>query len=753
MDEVGKHFMEGPMEENQSLTLSGSVEEVIFTNFENGYAVCELALDPSDELVVITGILPYVARGDLLTVHGNWVKNPKYGKQFKVETYEKDLPVGQTAILRYLSLGNIKGIGKKTAQRIVDKFGDETFDVMENHPDWLSDIPGITRKRALAIADEFRQKAGIRGAMLFFRDFFGSALIVRIYEKYHGAAVDIAKHTPYRFCEEIPGIGFEKADRMAMQLGFGKDDLFRVCSGVLFVLSERAAQDGHLCLLRAELTSRASALLEVGEETVARAIDQLLTEKRLVSVKQNGGDFLYERENYEDECYIAEKLLLISALCPVFDTTNIQSLIEREESMSGIKYAGLQRRAIVSALENGVMLLTGGPGTGKTTVVRALLHIFTDMDLRVSLCAPTGRAAKRLSESTSHEARTIHRLLVYGRDEHGVLTFGRNEHNLLESDVIIADEASMIDNILMSALLRATKPGARIILIGDADQLPSVGAGDVLRDLIASECFATIRLTEIFRQAAESLIVTNAHAINRGEMPRLDAKDKDFFFLPRKTDEQIVETVRDLVKTRLPRTYGELAVAGTQILCPSRKGGAGTESFNFVLQDALNPPSPEKREYKFRDTIFREGDRVMQIKNDYELEWTRDDGSTGHGIFNGDVGTVLSIDRVREKMEVRFDDRTVQYDLSLLENLVLAYAITVHKSQGSEYPIVILPLGSAPAMLLFRNLLYTAVTRAQTMVILVGRAEVVETMIRNHHKIVRYTGLSCRLCEAKGATK
>ena len=749
MEEFGKHFMDGPMEENPLLSLSGCVEEVIFSNPSNGYAVCELALDPSDELIIITGILPYVDRGDLLTVHGNWIQSPKYGRQFKVENYEKTLPTGVAAILRYLASGSIKGIGPKTAQRLVDRFGDETFDVMENHPEWLADIPGITRKRAFAISDEFRQKAGIRGAMLFFRDFFGAALIVRIYEKFHGAAVDIAKHTPYRLCEEIQGIGFEKADRMALALGFGKDDFPRVCSGILHVLTEKAAQDGHLCLPRSELSSRATAILEVDGEIVERAIEQLTKEKRLVSVKQNDNEFLYEAEAYENECYIAEKLLLLDALCPKVDTTNIKSLIDREETMSGIEYAGLQRRAIVEALENGVMLLTGGPGTGKTTIVRALLHIFTDMGLRVSLCAPTGRASKRLSESTSCEARTIHRLLLYGRNEYGVLAFNRNEHNLLEADVIVADEASMIDNFLMSALCKAIKPGAKLVLIGDADQLPSVGPGNVLRDLLASERFATIRLTEIFRQAAESLIVTGAHAINRGEMPRLDAKDKDFFFLAREEESRIVETVRDLAKTRLPRTYGELAVAGTQILCPSRKGETGTEAFNRVLQEALNPPSPDKAEYKYRETLFREGDRVMQTKNDYELEWKRDDGSEGYGIFNGDIGVVLSINQKGGKMEVRFDDRIVWYDLSLLENLTLAYAITVHKSQGSEYPIVILPLGSAPSMLFYRNLLYTAVTRAQTMVILVGRVETISTMIRNHHQTLRYTGLTCRLCERK----
>lgn len=747
--ELGKYFMQAPVDEGNLLTLSGSVEDVIFSNRENGYAICELGLDAENELVTITGTLPYIEPGDLLTVHGSWINNPKYGRQFKVESFEKKMPVGADAIYRYLAAGNIRGIGPKTAQRIVDKFGEESFEVMENHPDWLADIPGITRKRAHEISDEFRKKAGIRAAMLFFRDFFGGALIVRIYEKYHGAAIEIAKHTPYRFCEDVVGIGFEKADRMAQKLGFGKEDLPRVCSGILYILSDKAAQEGHLCLPREELIRQAAKILEVDPAIVESALEELKKTSRLVEIEQEGKRVCYEQSVYKDECYVARKLLLLGRLCPAIDTANISSLINREEKQSGIEYAGLQRRAIVLALENGVTLLTGGPGTGKTTVVRALLHIFQSMDLRVSLCAPTGRAAKRLSESTSCEAKTIHRLLQYGPRENGSLGFGKNESDLLEEDVIVADEASMIDNQLMSALCEAIKPGARLILIGDADQLPSVGAGNVLRDLLASECFATVRLTEIFRQAKESLIVTGAHAINRGEMPRLDAKDKDFFFLARNTDDEILSTVQELCKTRLPRSYGELAVSGTQVISPSRKGKTGTDSFNRVLQEALNPEIPGKAEYSFRDTIFREGDRVMQTKNDYLLEWKRDDGAAGFGIFNGDIGVILSIDKRNDKMQIRFDDRIVFYDFSLLENLTLAYAITVHKSQGSEYPIVVIPLGSAPLPLLFRNLLYTAVTRAQIMVILVGRQDVIASMVKNNQRSLRYTGLAERLREAR----
>lgn len=727
------------------LRLTGSIEHVIYANEDNGFAICDLGTESGD-LITITGTLPYVGEGDSVTVYGKWVHNPKYGRQFRVETCERQMPADANSMLRYLASGAIKGIGPKIAQRIVDEFGDETFDVIEHHPEWLANVSGISRKSAKSIGADFAEKAGIRSAMMFFRDFFGAAATVRIYKRYGGNAVELAKKNPYRLCEEIEGIGFERADRMARDLGLATDSEDRICSGICYLLSSNAQANGHVCLPRDKTVQGAARLLGVDETAVNDALELLLAREQVHAERLGGIELLYDKKQYENEKYIATKLLLLDRVCPAMETANIGAFIDREQAETGVRYADLQRRAISDALENGVMLLTGGPGTGKTTVVRALLHIFSSMGLKIALTAPTGRAAKRLSESTFCEARTIHRLLEYGGEESGGRgRFMRDESNLLEENVLIVDEASMVDSLLMGALLRAVKPGSRLVLIGDADQLPSVGAGNVLRDLIDSGRFATVRLTEIFRQAQKSLIVTNAHAINRGELPRLDVKDNDFFFMPRSEDASITATVAQLCGIRLPRTYGAMATTGTQVIVPSRKGEAGTEHLNVVLQATLNPPSPEKREHRFREITYREGDRVMQVRNNYDMEWERDNGMTGAGIFNGDVGVIESIDPTDGNMRIRFEDRTVTYEFSLLEDLEPAYAVTVHKSQGCEYPIVILPLGNVPPMLRSRNLLYTAVTRAQCIVIVVGREDVLADMVRNNRQTMRYTGLSERL--------
>lgn len=747
MSDINKNlFGEDIAEDSGLIKLSGSVEHVIYANEENGYMVCDFGTD-DDDLITITGTMPYVGEGDSLIVYGEWKHNAKYGRQFSVSQYERYMPANASAILRYLSSGAIKGIGKKTALKIVEEFGDNTLDVLENHPDWLSDIPGISLKKAKQICEDFKAKAGIRSAMMFFREFFGAATTVKIYKRWGSAAIDVAKADPYKLCDEIDGIGFERADGMAIKLGIDRNSSSRLSSGVLHTLRYNAAQNGHVCLPKDKLVAAASKLLEADPEAVCEAIDGMLAFGKLKYSLFDGVMYLYDRYSYECECYIAEKLYLLDKICPSVSVEDANLFIEREERKSGFLYATMQKKAIIYALESGVMLLTGGPGTGKTTIVKALLEIFRSMDMSVALAAPTGRAAKRLSEATSYEAKTIHRLLEFEFAGDGVekTGFRRNENDLLDENVIIIDESSMIDNALMASLLKAVKPGARVILIGDADQLPSVGAGNVLRDLLDSGRFSTIRLNEIFRQAEQSLIVTNAHRINNGELPRLDVKNNDFFYLPRSTDADIAFTVTDLYKNRLPKSYGADTVNNIQVISPSRKGDAGTENLNFLLQNALNPSMRGKAEYKHRERVFREGDRVMQIKNNYELDWTREDDSTGTGIFNGDIGTIVRIDNFGQCMEIVFDDKHVTYDFTLLDELEHAYAITVHKSQGCEYPIVIIPLYGAPGMLLTKNLFYTAVTRAQKMVILVGRTEIAKYMVENSRTGERYTCLRRRL--------
>ena len=720
--------------------LEGSVEGIIYFNEENGYTILDMCLEKG-EIVTAVGIMPYVGEGENLKVYGKWVHNPKYGRQFSVSSYEKVMPADKTSILRYLASGAIKGIGPKTALKIVDLYGEDSFEVIENHPEWLAQIPGISSKKAIEIGENFQKSAGMRSTMMFFREYFGAALTMKIYKRFGAKSVELVKANPYILCEEIDGIGFEKADDMAKKLGFSAEGLDRIASGITYLMRYKISQNGHVCFPEDELISTASNLLEVNPENIKIAITYLYKINKLRSVLYGGVKFVYDVDSYESEKYIARKLNVLDKMCASVNASDMMAFIKKEESRSGISYAPLQKKAIRASLESGVMILTGGPGTGKTTVVRALIEIFDSMGFDVALAAPTGRAAKRMSEATSREAKTIHRLLEMDFSDSIYGKFNRDENNLLEEDVIIVDEASMIDQNLMCSLLKAIKPGARLIIIGDSDQLPSVGAGNVLKDIIEGERFSTIKLNEIFRQASESLIVTNAHAINNGEMPDLTVKDKDFFFLARSGGADIANTVVDLCKNRLPKAYGVKATANLQVISPSRKGEAGTENLNVLLQNMLNPSQFGRKEYKYKQVIFRQGDRVMQIKNNYDIEWKKDDGTLGNGIFNGDIGFIMDIDFKEQYMDIAFDDRNVIYDFSYLDELEHAYAITVHKSQGSEYPIVIIPAYRAPEMLLMRNMLYTAVTRAQNMVIIVGEKEVVQKMVDNDRQSLRYTGL------------
>ncbi len=720
-------------------TLSGIVDSVIFQSDDTGYTVCEIECEDGLPAVLV-GTMPYIAEGDNIIALGRWTVHSTYGKQFRVENYEKVLPTSENDILRYLASGAVKGIGPKTAEKIVEKFGADTFDVIENHHEWLSDIPGISKRKADDINSSFIQMSGARNVMMFCSDYFSSDLSMKIYNKWGGNAIDIIKSNPFRLCSEFTGIGFVKADAIAATCGLPCDSKNRIESGIFHLLSSAAHSSGHTCLPRKKLTIATAELLSIDFDKIDETIAELIIIGKLFEKKLRGDYYIYDPKMRTAEEYVSRKLLQLNKLCASVDKRDIEGFILKSERESGINYAPMQKQAIYSALNNGVAILTGGPGTGKTTIIKGLISIFESLGCDVALAAPTGRAAKRMSEATGCEAKTVHRLLEMEFKANNELKFVRGASYLLDENVFIIDECSMLDIQLAESFLFAVKPGSRIIFIGDRDQLPSVGAGNLLADLIASEKFSTVCLNEIFRQSENSMIVMAAHNINDGCVPSTNNKSEDFFFMGRDNDEAIAETITQLCYERLPKKYGAEFASGVQVITPSRKGMAGTESMNVLLQNALNPAHKGKPEKKHGSRIFRCGDKVMQIKNNYSVEWEKN-GCEGIGIFNGDIGTIEAIDNKNEKMIINFDERLVEYDFGMLDELEHAYAITVHKSQGSEYPIVIIPLYRCPPMLMSRNLLYTAVTRAEKMVILVGRKSVLETMVENNYHITRHTGL------------
>ncbi len=731
--------------DQEYVEIVGTVEHIVYANEETGYTVCDISVGEA-ELYTIVGIMPYLAEGEIIKALGNWQIHQNFGKQFKVEFYEKQLPSGSDAIYRYLSSKTVKGIGPVTAKRIVDKFGEDTFEVLENHPEWLSEINGISAKKAAEIGESFRTQFGIRTVMMFCREFFGPMISVRIYKKWGVAAIDMIKQDPYILCEEIYGISFSKADAVARNFSVSLDSLSRIKSGIKYFINLNGVQNGHCYIPLGKLISALAPILNVSEDIIEKGIEALKEEGQICYVEMERKTCVYLKKYYDAERYCTKKLINIDRLCPKIELKDVDRFIMRIEETEDIQYASMQRKAITDAVNSGVFILTGGPGTGKTTIIKAVMQILGDMAYKIALCAPTGRAAKRMSEATQCEAKTIHRLLEMDYSKENEPVFRRDEKNLLDDDVVIVDEASMIDIFLLEALLKAMKPAARLILIGDSDQLPSVGAGNVLNDLIESSIFSSVKLKEIFRQARESLIITNAHLINSGEYPDLESKSSDFFFLGR-NDEDIPKTIADLCKNRLPKTYGKEIVEGIQVITPSHKGSAGTIIMNSILQEALNPYKKGRVQKNVRNVIFREGDKVMQIRNNYDIEWTKGSMS-GVGVFNGDIGIIKVIDQGEETITVDFDSREVVYDFTQLDELEHAYAVTIHKSQGSEYPVVIIPSYSFSPKLLTRNLLYTAVTRAQRMVIIVGNANVVNAMVDNNRKALRYTGLREWLCLA-----
>lgn len=733
--------------------LTGEVEDVIFQNKDNGYTVFSLATE--EEEITCVGVLPQIHSGEALEIHGEWKTHPVYGKQVQVQYYEKSMPTTQAGMERYLASGLIKGIGAKTAKRIVEKFGETAFYVIEEKPDLLTEIKGITYEKAQRISEIFREQHELRRAMMFLQGFdISPAYAMKIYKKYKNRTFDIVKNNPYRLADDVMGIGFKMADKMAANVGIAADDPNRVKAAVKYVLNNAAA-NGDCFLPKGKLTEQAVELLGLHPLAVENAIRELQVDSQIWQERlgETNEECVYLNYYFYAEMAVAKHLLELSTEYEPADADTIARAIARVEKETGVTLAEEQRLAVLEAMSCGVLVITGGPGTGKTTTINTILRILQEEELDIVLAAPTGRAAKRMTEATGMEAQTIHRLLgiSFVNEDSRRQSFERDEDNPIEADVIIIDETSMVDIGLMQALLRAVERGSRIIFVGDADQLPSVGAGNVLKDMIHSERLKVVRLRHVFRQAQESAIIMNAHRINEGQEPALNEAGTDFFFMRRAYAEEVVGTIQELVKTRLPKFTGCDGLQEMQVLTPMRKGILGVQNLNQVLQRTLNPPEKGKREFTFRQVTFREGDKVMQVKNNYNMVWRCMDKwgkrtDEGTGVFNGDSGTVLSIDTEGETLRVLFDDgKVVDYDFGQMEELELAYAITIHKSQGSEYPVVILPVYSGPPMLMTRNLLYTAITRARTLVVLVGLREMVSGMIANNREVSRYTGLAQRI--------
>lgn len=732
-------------------TLKGYVTRIKYRNQKNGYTI--LTLENEDDDTVCVGSFSAVSEGDYLLLTGSYTVHAVYGEQFLVEQYEVQEPENAVAMERYLASGAIKGIGAKLAARIVRRFKEDTFRIMEEEPERLSEVSGISEKSAHAIYEQFMEKREMRHAMLFLQQYgISNTLAVKIYERYKGQLETVLTENPYRLAEDIDGVGFRIADEIAGRIGLRSDSEYRIRAGIFYALL-LAGNAGHVYLPEEELLQNACEMLELGREAVKRQIEFLQVEKKIVVKEAEGDRLIYGASAYYTELNTARMLLDLNVIYDLPDSvleTKLKVLERREE----IELDTLQKKAVFETARSGVFILTGGPGTGKTTTIRTMLQFFENEGMDILLAAPTGRAAKRMTETTGREARTIHRLLELKVSEASGnrMNFERNEENPLECDMIIIDEMSMVDIYLMQALLKAITIGTRLVLVGDVNQLPSVGPGNVLRDIISSDCFKVVTLDKIFRQAQESDIVTNAHKIHAGDEIRLDNRSRDFFFLQREDIDVIQQSILYLVKEKLPR-YINAKPQEIQVLTPMRKGELGVERLNALLQEHLNPADTSKKEKESSRGVFREGDKVMQIKNNYQLEWEVRSRygiptESGTGVFNGDCGTIREINFFSERLSVEFEEgKMAEYPFSQLDELELAYAATIHKSQGSEYPAVVLPLLSGPRLLMNRNLLYTAVTRAKQCVMIVGSAATVNAMIENTDEMKRYSGLSGHLEE------
>ncbi|MFV9566925.1 SF1B family DNA helicase RecD2 [Thermoanaerobacter mathranii] len=724
--------------------IEGVVEEIIFRNEQNGYTVLELSTQGL--VVTAVGYMPFVNIGERIKIEGEWIEHPDYGEQIKVLNYQTLAPTTLEGIEKFLASGLIPGIGPITARKIVKKFGVDSLNIIETAPERLKEIKGLSDEKIKRICEAYEMQKGIKEVMVFLQGYgISTAMAIKIYKEYGNNAIEIIKQNPYRLADDIFGIGFKTADKIAENLGVDPHSLYRISSGTRYVLMQYAA-NGHTYVPKELLKKEAASLLEVSEEEVEDSFVLLVQNEKIhIETFEDNTVGIYYIPYYIAELHTAERLFNMTLMENEDLGLDVQKEIRNFEKETGILLAENQKLAVEEAVKNSVVIITGGPGTGKTTIINCIIRIFEKAGKKVALAAPTGRAAKRITEATGKEAKTIHRLLEYTYSEEEGKGFNKNEKDPLKYDVIIIDEASMVDILLMNALLKALPIGAKLILVGDADQLPSVGAGNVLRDIIDSGIVKVIRLKEIFRQQKQSLIVVNAHKINNGEYPTYNDKNSDFFFINANTQEDILKTILELVINRLPKAYGFHPINDIQVLTPMRKGIIGVHNLNLELQKALNPHDKTKPEKTMKEFVFRVGDKVMQIKNNYKIKWKKGD-EEGEGVFNGDIGIIQSIDEELQELTVYFDDeKFVTYDFSDLDELNLSYAITVHKSQGSEFPVVIIPITYGPPMLLTRNLLYTAVTRARKLVILVGQEKYLKFMIDNNRISKRYSGLLSRL--------
>ena len=717
------------------MNIRGDIDEIRFRNEENGFTI--LVLDIDGEPVISAGVFPPVVEGQTVTLTGEYVVHPKYGRQFKAAMCERSMPETESEISAYLGSGVIKGLGPAIAKKIVKQFGTEALDIIDNDCMQLTVIKGITSDKALYISNEYHKITGVNEVIKFLGEYnFGPAHAISVWSAFEHDSIKQIKTNPYILCTSGIDIDFRSVDRMAADLGFDAENSDRVRAGIVYVLHENA-NAGHTCLPTEKLRESVCDNLGIERRQFESCLDDCEEKDWVVRITLGKREFVYLPEYYLAETYIAKKLAFMLRTSAQYEKDYSDEIREVEFS-ENIQYEDLQRAAISACLTGSVFILTGGPGTGKTTTLNGVIKILKAQKKRILLCAPTGRAAKRMSDLTGEPARTIHRLLEVDFTAKGELKFKRNETNPLPADVVIADEMSMVDALLMCSLVRAIKPTSKFIMVGDSNQLPSVGAGNVLKDLIASHYIPSVELKEIFRQAAQSLIVTNAHRIVNGEFPVLDDRQNDFFFMNKSLESDIAELVIQLAKQRLPDTYGFSPIDDIQVLCPTKMGMAGTKELNKQLQSALNPPSQNKAELKFFDVIFRTGDKVMQTKNDYDVLWTKNN-EKGSGIFNGDIGIIRSVDRFSQNVTIDFEGRVAIYTSEMLRRLEHAYAITIHKSQGSEYDAVIIPITAFTHNLLYRNLLYTGVTRAKKMIIVIGTKELVKTMVDNNRKMLRYS--------------